>query len=351
MLEKPIQDPLSVPGAIRSAAGAGSTATALDGPYLAPKAQRPARTSKTAEATAPQASAGDVTLYHFPTSLCSQKVRVALEEKGVPWESHIVNIGPAFEQYEPWYVQLNERMVVPTLEIAGEDSDTPSIITDSRAILRAVDQRFDGPALIPEDDGEREQMERWLELQDGLALRELTYARLPGISGWLLRWSFRTRIKRLEKLGRKHEEHAEAYARKLTDVKRWRSTVADRAAVKRIETEVEAALDELERALATRPYAAGGNYSLADVTWTVVLGRLEHLKLSRLWDDGGRPKVAAYFHRMRGRSSSLHATNTLDTWQKIKLLARVVLPKLIMAWLIKVAVFWIGARVIEMLAQ
>ena len=59
-------------------------------------------------------------LYHFPASLCSQKVRLALAEKGVRYATRVVNIGPAHENYEPWYMRLNPRGVVPTLVHDGE---------------------------------------------------------------------------------------------------------------------------------------------------------------------------------------------------------------------------------------
>ena len=32
-------------------------------------------------------------LYHFVMSNCSQRVRIALEEKGLPWVSHHLNLG------------------------------------------------------------------------------------------------------------------------------------------------------------------------------------------------------------------------------------------------------------------
>jgi tetrachloro-p-hydroquinone reductive dehalogenase len=47
-----------------------------------------------------------VELFHFPPSLCSQKVRLALAEKGVVYDARLVNIGPVLENYEPWYARI-----------------------------------------------------------------------------------------------------------------------------------------------------------------------------------------------------------------------------------------------------
>ena len=53
-------------------------------------------------------------LYHNDMSLCAQKVRVCLAEKGLEWESrHLVL--RAGEHQQPWYTKLNRRAVVPTL--------------------------------------------------------------------------------------------------------------------------------------------------------------------------------------------------------------------------------------------
>ena len=82
-----------------------------------------------------------VTLYFFHGSLCSQKVRLALEEKNVSYTGRLVNIGPRMENYEPWYMRINPRGVVPTLDHDGH------IVTDSARIVVFVDEHFDGPDL------------------------------------------------------------------------------------------------------------------------------------------------------------------------------------------------------------
>jgi glutathione S-transferase len=53
-------------------------------------------------------------LYHNDMSLCAQKVRLGLAEKGVEWESHHLVLR-AGEHQQPWYRKLNRRAVVPTL--------------------------------------------------------------------------------------------------------------------------------------------------------------------------------------------------------------------------------------------
>src|SRR5690606_35009157 len=112
----------------------------------------------------------DVTLYHALPSLCSQKVRLALAEKGVAYRAREVDIGPSMENYEPWYVRLNPRGVVPTLQHGDR------VVTDSARILRYIDANFPGPALLPAEIEARAVAEALLDRQDRLRLRELSYA-------------------------------------------------------------------------------------------------------------------------------------------------------------------------------
>ena len=55
-----------------------------------------------------------IELYHFWSSVCSVKVRMCLEEKGVQWQSRYVDLF-RFDQLRPEYLAINPDGVVPTL--------------------------------------------------------------------------------------------------------------------------------------------------------------------------------------------------------------------------------------------
>jgi hypothetical protein len=57
----------------------------LPGAELELPTQAKAEAKAEAEAEARPKPEAKVTLYHFPTSLCSQQVRLALAEKGIEW--------------------------------------------------------------------------------------------------------------------------------------------------------------------------------------------------------------------------------------------------------------------------
>ncbi len=88
-----------------------------------------------------------LTLYHHGPSTCSQKVRLILELKKLPYESKEVNL-LAGEQHAPEYVKLNPNHVVPTLVTNN------GVLIESNLILEYLDDAFpEIPARpsLPED--------------------------------------------------------------------------------------------------------------------------------------------------------------------------------------------------------
>src|SRR3977135_3050320 len=92
-----------------------------------------------------------LTLYDFGNSLCSQKVRITMRAKGLDWTSVKVDLFKA-EQYDPEYLKLNPKGVVPTLVHDGK------AVIESTLICEYLDDTFPQPPLVPSDPGERARM-------------------------------------------------------------------------------------------------------------------------------------------------------------------------------------------------
>ncbi len=240
-----------------------------------------------------------VKLYYYPLSLSSQQVRLALAEKGIAYTSQIVDIGRACENYQPWYMRLNPRGVVPTLVHDGE------CFTSAARIVSFIDEHFPGPPLQPDDPDERGVMEDWIARQDGVPMMVLTYGAMGGLLGLLARIGLRARVRVLKVYRRRTPDLEYAYTQKIIEVRHWRTTLQSQAAIDRLTDDLELHLGALDDRLRSHgaPYLIGDEYSLADTIWTPMLARVHALYGDRMWAGGRLPEVAAYFARMRARPS------------------------------------------------
>ena len=86
-------------------------------------------------------------LYSGPLSLFTAKVRIALAEKGLPYER--VEVGWSrdnrYEPHHPDVVALNPKRQVPVLV------DGDLVVYDSTLIAEYLDERYPEPALLPRD--------------------------------------------------------------------------------------------------------------------------------------------------------------------------------------------------------
>jgi glutathione S-transferase len=241
----------------------------------------------------------DLVLYGFPGSLCSQKVRLALAEKSLAYDNRFIDIELKLTNFEPWYLKLNPKGVVPTL--VHDDQ----VVTNSVRILEYIDEAFQGPKLTPEDPDERKRMVFWVGEQDRVRMRELSYANFQGALGLILRRiSMPLRVRKLHRLRNENQSLAAIYDAKIEDVRQWRAEIRDNTEIEKFRLELEDILRQIEEQLGKTSYLAADTYSLADVTWTCVLARLKMLGLaSTLWGDGRLPRVEAYYDEQRVRPS------------------------------------------------
>src|SRR5271154_861030 len=97
-------------------------------------------------------------LYHNINSVCAQKVRIALKEKGQEAKEHLLTLQG--DQNDPVYMKLTPNGVVPTLV---HDSN---VITESSLILYYVDDAFPNPPLMPKTPVARHRVRLYNKLVD-----------------------------------------------------------------------------------------------------------------------------------------------------------------------------------------
>jgi len=87
-----------------------------------------------------------VKLYSYFRSSAAFRVRIALNLKGVPYETvpvHLLRAGG--EQFSDSYRRTNPASLIPALEDDGH------VLTQSLAIIEYLEERFPQPALLPDD--------------------------------------------------------------------------------------------------------------------------------------------------------------------------------------------------------
>ena len=81
-------------------------------------------------------------LYSFFRSSAAYRVRIALNVKGVPYETISVNL-PGAAHHAPEFRALNPQATIPTLD------DDGTVLWQSLAIIEYLDARYPSPRLIP----------------------------------------------------------------------------------------------------------------------------------------------------------------------------------------------------------
>ena len=94
-------------------------------------------------------------LYHHPISTCSQKVRLALAEKNLDFESRVIDLASG-EHITEWYLEMNPNGVVPTL------SHNDNVIIDSSVICEYLEECFAQTPLAPNEPVGRARMRAWM---------------------------------------------------------------------------------------------------------------------------------------------------------------------------------------------
>ena len=100
-------------------------------------------------------------LHHGWRSSASRRVRLCLEEKGLDYEGHVVDMAK-LEHHSPEYLKINPLGVIPTLIHDGKP------LHESGTICEYLDETFPDPPLRPETPYERAEMRNWIRHIDGL---------------------------------------------------------------------------------------------------------------------------------------------------------------------------------------
>ena len=252
-----------------------------------------------------------LTLHHHPLSVCSMKVRLALEEKGLDWSSNVIDIVGEQEQLEPWYVKLNSNGVIPTLELHSSETE---VVTNSASIIRFIASLSEGNTLLPANNRDFKLMNKLIDLADDVDLQILSYARHPSIekSEKILD----ARIDKSLSLAKQHPELRSNYLACADRSEKSKKFRVNTNHIKDIEQSAFKSLSFTEKQLNGNTFLLGDTYSLADVIWTVVLSRLDLLGYTDWINGNSFPLLTSYYQRAQNRKSFTLAQVQNEWWDK-----------------------------------
>jgi glutathione S-transferase len=282
-------------------------------------------------------------LFHAASSLCSQKVRTVLHEKGLSYRSDDMIILCAMgadgliaaEHYSPAYIrlrliagrELDQKFVTgysgrTSVESEGFDPcvvpllvdyQAGRVIADSQRICCYLDAVSREPLrLVPVDSEARAEVMRQVGIVDRIPNGALLYGfhpdadKRPDILKSVMETVYEYKIMTLEGLKAANAgapELVAAYGAKIAKETGGKAVRHDADFQRAARNHVRALLADLDRDLGTDsfPYLKGNSFSLGDVVWGVNLTRLAYLGLAFLWD--GLPNVARYFDALIKRPS------------------------------------------------
>jgi len=226
-----------------------------------------------------------IELYHGLASTCSKKVRLCLYEKGLHFQSRLLDL-QKFEQHTPDYLAINPNGVVPTLVV----NDKP--IIESSVIIEFIDDTFPEPQLRPQDTFDRAKMRLWTKYSDDVAYKAVyaptwQYMRsraAEGLANGNLQKTLsrvpdeqrRTRWEKMAAGGYSEEELRKAYVR------------------------MQECLLKVDEGLRGGPWLAGQHYSLADIAIVPFVDRINNLRPDFMSPDL-LPRLNEWYARIRQR--------------------------------------------------
>jgi len=207
-----------------------------------------------------------VHVLHFMGSSCSQKLRIFLNLKKIPWQSHPIDL-PSNENMQRWFLGINPRGLVPVLV------DNGAVHIESNDIIQYLEKKFPTPRLIPA--GHENEVAALLKHEDDLHLdlRTLSFRFVfappgPPKPAAALESYIKNGAGTVQ--GAKDPE-------KHVQIEFWQRAAKEGFTDERARASAlkfRAEFDALDRTLTKRPYLMGDDLSVLDIAWFVYEHRL-----------------------------------------------------------------------------
>lgn len=234
-----------------------------------------------------------INLWHADMSSCSQRVRIALAEKNLPFVSNLIDLHSG-ENSSAEYQAIHPLGLVPALVIDGE------LIIESIDIINEIERRYKDVPLSPPQSAKSECVEMFnlIKLADNAQpfLKILTFEFL---------FSSVTPIAKEVFLKMQKNHKNESLKQFYRDCSQGFSRERILGAVKNCHCDFQHLDDALSDG---RNYLTGEQFTLADIAWIPNFHRFDLFQ----WPFHHYPYLSAWFERIRTRPS--YKTGLVD-WE------------------------------------
>ncbi|MBX3501544.1 MAG: glutathione S-transferase family protein [Alphaproteobacteria bacterium] len=226
-------------------------------------------------------------LHHAWRSSASRRVRLCLAEKGVEFESVLVDLTRG-EHHTPQYLKMNPLGVIPLLVL-----DDGRSLYESGTICEYLDETIADPPLRPEGAFDRATMRNWIRHVDGLIGNLIVFNWKHSIAKVAAQWSDAELAEKLRSIPSK--ERQEAWLRAAR--KPYTEAEQDEARGRLV-----ALLDRMEAMLAANGgWLVGGRYSIADIAVVPFVKRIDEEIAPHEMSEAKHPRVHDWWQRIQAR--------------------------------------------------
>jgi glutathione S-transferase len=224
-------------------------------------------------------------LHHAWRSSASRRVRLCLEEKGLTYHDHVVDMAQ-MEHHSPEYLKINPNGVVPALIHNGRP------LYESGTICEYLDDVFPDPPLRPADPYDRANMRNWIRHVDERIHNLIIFNWRHHLQKVAQQWSDEELAERLKKIPSK--ERQESWLR----VARKPYTEEERAGARAKLVEL---LDKMEATLRISKWLAGYRYTIADIAVVPFVKRIDEEIAPDQVTAAAHPRVTEWWTEIQAR--------------------------------------------------
>jgi glutathione S-transferase len=231
-------------------------------------------------------------LHHGWRSSASRRVRLCLEEKGLAYESHVVDMAN-MEHHSPEYLKINPLGVIPTLVHDGKP------LHESGTICEYLDESFPDPPLRPETAYERGEMRNWIRHIDSLIGNLIVFNWRHHLQIVAEKWSDEELAEKLKSIPSKERQEAWIRAARKPYTEEERQAARDKL--------THQLLDRMEAAIKGSGWLVGKAYSIADIAAVPFVKRIDEEIVPEQVSEKHHPRITDWWAKIQARPAFARA--------------------------------------------